>query len=79
MKEYFVSNLLVTIFTETIENMDTKTFLQQVKIKAEAKAKQMNALELSIWNDRHEKELKESFGFNDKQIDERKKQLAATK
>lgn len=59
--------------------MDTKTFLEQMKQKAEAKARQMNALELSVWNDGHEKALKNDFGFTGKQIAERKKQLAANK
>lgn len=48
-----------------------------MKVKCEAKAKQMNALELSVWNERHESELKQHFGFTDKKLSKRKKSLQA--
>lgn len=55
--------------------MNIDTFLQQMKIKAEAKAAEMKQLEASIWDAKHESELKAHFGFSDKQILERKKQI----
>ncbi len=51
------------------------TFLEEMKVKAEAKAVQMAKLELSVWNDGHEQELKQHFGFNDKSLAARKRQL----
>ena len=53
-------------------------FMQQVKINAIKKAKQMASLELSIWNSTHEKELKNNFGFNDNKLRERKTELLRT-
>jgi hypothetical protein len=35
--------------------MDTNTFLQQMKAKCEAKAKQMAGVELQVWDETHEK------------------------
>lgn len=55
--------------------MTTSLFLQQMKNKAEAKAKQMAALELSVWDNNHENELKQHFGFTDAKLIQRKKQL----
>lgn len=55
--------------------MTTSLFLQQMKNKAEAKAKQMAALELSVWDENHERELKQYFGFTDAKLTQRKKQL----
>lgn len=55
--------------------MNTQTFLQQMKAKAEAKAKEMAALELANWNANHESELKAHFGFTDKTLAERKTKL----
>lgn len=51
------------------------TFLQQMKTKAERKAKEMASLELSIWDEKHENELKSHFGFNDKKLNDRKAEL----
>jgi len=56
--------------------MNTQNFLDQMKAKCLAKAKQMNALELSIWDEKHEQELKQHFGFTDKSLKSRKKELA---
>ncbi len=50
-------------------------FLKKMQEKCQAKAKQMNALELSIWDAKHESELKKHFGFTDKKLADRKKQL----
>lgn len=47
-----------------------------MKAKAEQKAKQMNQLELSIWDANHESELINHFGFTEKTLAERKKQLS---
>lgn len=58
--------------------MNTQTFLEQMKAKSEAKGKQMAALELSVWNDKHESELKQHFGFNDKKLAQRKRELKKT-
>jgi hypothetical protein len=58
--------------------MNTENFLLKMKIKAEAKAREMAALELSIWDRNHEKELKTNFGFTDKQLIERKQELQKT-
>jgi hypothetical protein len=57
---------------ETLVKSNVSKFLEQMRIKCEAKAKQMNALELSVWNESHEVGLKSDFGFNDKTIAERK-------
>lgn len=46
-----------------------------MKAKAEAKAKQMRALELSIWDANHESELKAHFGFTGKTLAARKTSL----
>jgi hypothetical protein len=56
--------------------MSTTDFLASMKQKCEAKAKQMNALELSIWNEKHESELKQYFGFTDKSLNDRKEYLS---
>lgn len=58
--------------------MDINQFLQQMKAKAEHKAKQMAALELSVWNSDHESQLKQNFGFTDKTLAIRKKELQKT-
>ena len=50
-------------------------FLNQVKKNAEAKAKQLAALELSAWNDKHEAELIKYFGFNKQTVKQRKLEL----
>lgn len=51
-------------------------FLSQMKAKCEARSKEMAALELSIHDDpTHKKELKQYFGFTDKKLAVRKKQL----
>lgn len=55
--------------------MNTNDFLQTIKKKCEAKNKEMAALELSVWDTNHEKELKEIFGFNDAKLKARKKDL----
>lgn len=57
--------------------MSVQDFLQQVKLNAEKKAKEMAALELSVWNEEHEKGLVENFGFTAKQAKERKTELQA--
>ena len=49
-----------------------KSILQQIKVKCEAKAKEMAALELSIWNPEHERDLKKDFGYTDSKIKSRK-------
>lgn len=53
----------------------TANFLNEMKAKCEAKAKQMAALELSVWDEKHESELKKHFGFTDKKLAIRKKNL----
>lgn len=50
-------------------------FLQQTKANGEAKSKQMAGIELSVWDNQHEHELKEHFGFNDKSLQKRKTEL----
>ena len=56
--------------------MNTQNFLEQMKMKCQAKAKEMNALELSIWDEKHEQELKQHFGFTEKSLKARKNQLS---
>jgi len=56
--------------------MNSQQFLAEMKAKAEAKAKQMKALELSIWDEKHESELKKHFGFTDKSLKARKAELS---
>jgi hypothetical protein len=53
-------------------------FLAKQKQIAENKAIEMAKLELSVWNQNHESELKSSFGFTDKTLAQRKKQLSKT-
>ena len=55
--------------------MNISNFLDQMKAKCEAKSKQMNALELSGWNENHERELKQHFGFTDESLKARKIEL----
>ena len=56
--------------------MNTTTdLLIKIKAKCEAKAKQMAAIELSVWDEKHETELKDHFGFTDKKLAERKNEL----
>lgn len=50
-------------------------FLEQMKINAQDKAKQMAKLELSVWDDKHEADLKADFGFDDQTVADRKKEL----
>jgi hypothetical protein len=53
-------------------------FLAKQKQIAENKAVEMAKLELSVWNQNHESELKVNFGFTDKALAQRKKQLSKT-
>jgi len=53
-------------------------FLAKQKQIAENKAIEMAKLELSVWNQNHELELKSNFGFTDKTLAQRKKQLSKT-
>jgi hypothetical protein len=55
--------------------MNIESFLQQVKQKCEAKAKQMAAVELSVWNDGHESELKQHHGFTNATLKQRQQEL----
>lgn len=55
--------------------MTTSQLMQQAKIKAAITSKKMAALELSVWNDKHESELKTNFGFTDKKLANRKIEL----
>ena len=56
--------------------MTTVSFLNQMKTKCKAKAKQMAALELTIYdNENHKNELKQHFGFTDKKLAKRKTEL----
>ena len=62
--------------------MNMQSFLDQMKAKAEAKAKEMAKLELSFWNSLTEAEYKtreaemiEHFGFTAKKLKARKIQL----
>lgn len=47
-------------------------FLEKMKAKCISKSKEMAGLELSIWDNKHEKALGEDFGFNSKEIEKRK-------
>ena len=53
-------------------------FLAKQKQIAENKATEMAKLGLSVWNQNHESELKANFGFTDKTLAQRKKQLSKT-
>lgn len=53
-------------------------FMEQMRIKCEAKAKYFAELELSVWNEKHESDLKKDFGYTDKSLAKRKKQLQKT-
>jgi hypothetical protein len=55
--------------------MTTANFLEQMRIKAESKAIQMAALELANWNNRHEAELIQNFGFMPATVADRKANL----
>lgn len=52
-----------------------KDFLSQMKTRCESKAREMAALELSVWDEKHERELTKHFGFTDASLKERKRQL----
>lgn len=56
-----------------------KSFLEEMKIKAQIKAREMARemarLELSIWGCEHEKSLIKDFNFNPSKVAKRKKQL----
>lgn len=52
-----------------------QTFLEAMKAKCEKKAAEMARLELSVWNDTHEKELKKNFGFTVNTLKKRKQSL----
>jgi len=53
-------------------------FMQQAKENALKNAQKMAALELSVWNEKHETELKSHFGFTDKKLAIRKIELLKT-
>lgn len=55
--------------------MTTAEFLAEMRTKCEAKATKLAALELSVWDGKHENELKENFGFDEKTLKERKRNL----
>jgi hypothetical protein len=57
----------------------TNTFLESIKKRCESKAKEMAALELSVWDSTHDKELKTHFGFTDKSLSDRKSKLNSLK
>jgi hypothetical protein len=59
--------------------MNVNDFLNSMKVKCEAKAKEMATLELSVWDSTHEKELKTHFGFTDKKLSQRKSKLNSLK
>lgn len=59
----------------TVQTLYMTDFLEQIKLKCQQKAKQMNQLELSVWDEKHEAELNTHFCFTDKKLKERKKQL----
>lgn len=50
-------------------------FLQEMADKAAATAKKMAALELSVWNSKHEDDLKKYHGFTDATVAARKAEL----
>lgn len=52
-----------------------KDFMAKTKIKCEAGAKKFAALELACWDEKHEQELKQFFGFTDESLKKRKKEL----
>jgi hypothetical protein len=73
------SNFLVTnlAILKHLDMAQTLTdFMAIAKAKAEKKAKEMAAIELSCWNNNHESELKEWFGFTDKLLLDRKEELS---
>ena len=54
------------------------SFLQRVKANAVEKSKKMAALELEAWDETHEKELINHFGFTPKTVKQRKIELLGT-
>ena len=60
--------------TQTTSNKVAE-FLASAKVKAAKKAKEMAYLELSVWNDKHEFELENQFGYSKDDIRNRKNNL----
>jgi hypothetical protein len=56
--------------------MSVQEFLKQAKANAITKGKEMAKLELTIWNEKHETELKKFHGFTDATLSQRKLQLS---
>jgi hypothetical protein len=56
----------------------TADFLEQMKAKCQAKAKQMAKLEIENMGTTYDNELKSNYGFTDKSLAARKKQLHLT-
>ena len=50
-------------------------FMAQMKAKCETKAVEMAQLELSSWNEQTEAQNKKYFGYTDKSLAKRKKEL----
>lgn len=52
-------------------------FLQDMAAKATQTARRMAALELSVWDAKHEAQLKQHYGFTDDTLAARKRDLKA--
>lgn len=50
-------------------------FMEQMRLKCEAKSVEMAKLELSTWSPETEAQNKKYYGFTDKSLAKRKKQL----
>lgn len=73
----FYLYLYITLINQVMKNQSVSNFLDQMKAKCEAKAKQMNALELKHWDSNTERQLISDFKFTPKQVAERKANLMA--
>lgn len=57
------------------EHESMPEFLERMRIKAELKAKDMSRLELSIWDEKHERDLITDFGFTEEGVMKRREYL----
>lgn len=58
--------------------MTTTNFLEQMRLRCQAKAKEMAALELGHWTPAHESALQKDFGFTPHTVKVRKAELQKT-
>lgn len=63
--------------TNPLNALTVQELLNIAKENAKRKARQMAALELSVWDKKHEQDLKRYYGFTGKKLADRKRELIA--